>query len=140
MLNPKRMLLPSMRIARWEGCVEEATVAKKTEGRYAGGPLFLEASNLFNLPTGPTLGRRAAQVKAESGAKSAGFRQKNRATPFREGPDGNQQKAAVPKGGGSSLNREASRMIGEPIRERQHATPFPRAILRANPLTIDEYG
>ena len=36
---------------------------QKTEGRYAGGPLFLEASNLFNLPTGPTLGRRAAQVK-----------------------------------------------------------------------------
>ena len=73
---------------------------EKTEGRYAGGPLFLEASNLFNLPTGPTLGRRAAQVKAESGAKAAGFRQKNRATPFREGRDRNQQKAAVPKGGG----------------------------------------
>jgi hypothetical protein len=27
--------------------------------------------------------------------------------------------------GGSSLNREASRKIGEPIRERQHASPLP---------------
>jgi hypothetical protein len=79
------MLLPSKRIDRSEGCVAEATVVQKTEGRYAGGPLFLEASNLFNLPTGPTLGRPVPQVKAESGSKAAGFRQKNGATPFREG-------------------------------------------------------
>jgi hypothetical protein len=29
-------------------------------------------------------------------------------------------------------------MIGEPIRERQHATPLPKPTLRLHPLTIDE--
>ena len=67
-----------------------------------GGPLRWRPSlsrslDLFNLPTGWTLGPAAAEVKAESGAKAARFRQENGRTPFRIG---NKQKAAVPKGGG----------------------------------------
>jgi hypothetical protein len=49
------------------------------------------------LADGATLGPAAAEVKAESGAKAARFRQENGRTPFRKG---NKQKAAVPKGGG----------------------------------------
>ena len=83
------------------------------EGRCKGGPLFARSLDLFNLPTWPTLGRAAAQVKADSGAKAAGFGQKMDVLPFRQEPTESRRPGW---GGGSSLNREASRKIGEPIR------------------------
>ena len=111
-------------------------ILKKTEGRYTGGPLFLETSTCSTC--------RRGDVRAGGGRGQGGIRRKNGALPPRKWTyplsDREQTESRRPEGRRLSLNREASRMIGEPIRERQHATPFPRAILRANPLTIDEYG
>ncbi len=78
-----------------------------------GGPLFIRSLDLFNLPTGPTLGRPTTQVKAESGTKAARFRQKLDVLPFEREPTESRRPGW---GGGLSLNREASRKIGEPIR------------------------
>jgi len=119
----RKAAAPSMVKNRSESCGAKVTGNTKKRRAATLAALSFSKPRPVQLADGATLGRAAAQVKAESGTKAARFRQKNGCTPFRSG---NKQKAAVPKGGGSSLNREASRMIGEPIRERQHATPFPR--------------
>jgi hypothetical protein len=110
-------------------------MVKKTEGRFAGGPLFLEASTCSTCRRRPTLGLPAAEVKAESGAKRARFPQEMDVLPF---PDPKRQKAAVLEGrrlkfeqGGVENDRRTDQGTAacDPVPGKDHL---------ANLLTIDE--